>query len=152
MAMQRGSAWLSWCWGQCWLSSHWWQSWAGCKAALPAAGWAQVCRVSMNPFSPPKAIELRSMAYQVCIKILTFQIKLCDCKSDLFTEKIQHDKMQVFGRKVWKDEKVRGGDSQTDVDEYFISQKVHTNFNTTNSSSHSLGSRTANQQTIWSQN
>ena len=59
--------------------------------------------------------------------------------------------MQVFSRKVWKDEKVGGGDSQTDVDEYFISQKVHTYFDTTNSSSYSLGSMTANQQTIWTQ-
>ena len=39
--------------------------------------------------------------------------------------------MQVFGRKVWKIEKVRGGYTQTDVDEYFISQKVHTHLNTT---------------------
>ena len=53
--------------------------------------------------------------------------------------------MQVFGRKVWKDEQVGAGDSQTDVDEYFISQKIHTYFDTTNSSSHSLGSMTANQ-------
>ena len=54
-----------------------------------------------------------------------------DITSYLFTEKIQHDKMQVFSRKVWKDEKVReGGDTQTDVDEYFISQKVHTHIST----------------------
>jgi len=63
--------------------------------------------------------------------------------------------MQVFSRKVWKDEKVReGGDTQTDVDEYFISQKVHTHISTQPmSSSHSFGRRisTANQQTIWSQ-
>ena len=38
--------------------------------------------------------------------------------------------MQVFGRKVWKIEKVRGGYTQTDVDEYFISQKVLTQIST----------------------
>ena len=66
-----------------------------------------------------------------------------DITSYLFTEKNQHDKMQVFSRKVWNDEKVIGVDTQTDVDEYFINQSKssHTHFNTTNISNHSLGSR-----------
>ena len=62
--------------------------------------------------------------------VALIRIRPQDMTSYLFTEKIQHDKMQVFSRKVWKDEKVRGVDTQTDVDEYFISQKVHTRIST----------------------
>ena len=67
---------------------------SGTSTAL-AAGRAQTCRASKHFTTKDEDLHINNPK-----NVTYIQIRLQDIKSDLFTEKIQHDKMQVFGRKV----------------------------------------------------